>query len=271
MGIVSMKRWTEHEVRTWIAQYEAANQDVTPTTRRLLALMILAAKPQVPVVHLEAVLGYQTSNLEDHARRRWLTLATTGLWSYWPTVRVHAMERGTSYAWQYLRQQLTPEQRAQFLRRFGSQPPYNISCGAHNGLYWFKCGTWQKTSIWTTLLIEGETLADRRIFHTQWQERLRPYLRLLERECYALIDPDQVTLVEAKHRVVSYVRRRSGELLGRKQQVGWYHAAWFLCAGIVISDTVWVDWEHHASRFTDKHGSQHAKYQGAKIRARHWR
>ena len=100
-----------------------------------------------------------------------------------------------------------------------------------------------------------------------WHHKVRPYVRLLERECYHMIDPDEVTPPEAKERIVKHVRIRLKEFLGRKR-VSMEAVAWFLAADIPTSEWRYVAYKlRPCGTWTKKKDRR----QGVRAKMRGWR
>ena len=207
---------TKAQVHAALVSYEEANADLPKHDRRLLGLFYLAANRKNPRAYVEEILGYESSVIyRDISRRWWMVLFYSGLPKKWRRFKSTAEKQGVPEAWRQLSLALTPEERALVLRRLGTRP-WRVSNKARKRsgrsvlgvIRWFKAGTWYPRSAWTTLLVEGKSLESRRVYSRPWHHKFKPYVRLLERECFHLIDLDEITPPEAKEKVALYVRTR---------------------------------------------------------------
>ena len=239
---------TKAQVHLKLVAYEEANSDLSPSVCRLLALFCLAANKTVPRVYIEEILGYESAVLyRDISRRWWMVLSYSGLSREWKKFKTVAERHGVPEAWRHLSRGLTTDQRRLVLKRLGARPwrvtkESRRSSGREvtgTGNRWFKAGTWYTRGVWTHILVEGKSLDSRRDYTLLWHHKIRRHVRLLERECFHMINPDTITPPAAKNKIVAHVRQRLGELLGRKR-VSTEAVAWFLTVDISVSEKLWV-------------------------------
>lgn len=237
---------TEAKAYTWLVNFEERNSDLSKRARRVLGLFALAANRKVPRIVVDKLLGYESSVFyRDVSRRWWLILYYSGIARYWKRFAKLAEMQGLADAWRWLSPQLSSKKRALVLQRLGSRPwrasrKWRRQHG-HTGsrLRWFKMGTWYTNSPWTWLLIEGKSLAFRRGYTQPIHRKIRRHARLLERECYRRIDPDEVTPPEAMHSTVVYLRQRLKEVTGHKR-ISLSVIAWFLTVCLPESERNYV-------------------------------
>ena len=229
---------TKSQAHTWLTEYEERNSDLSKRTRRILGLFALAANRKVPRKVIDDILGYESAVFHrDVSRPWWLILYHSGASAHWGRFAHLAETQGLAEAWRWLTKRLSKKKRALVLQRLGSVPwrasqKWRQEHHWHTGtrVRWFKMGTWYTNSAWTRLLIEGKSLASRRVSTRSIHWRIGPHAFLIERECYHRINPDKITPPKAMHDTVSYVRRRLEEITGRR--VSLEVVAWFLTVDI---------------------------------------
>ena len=267
----------EAQAKSWLYKYEERNSDLPVNIRRLLGLFALTRKTTAENVW--GILGYETSVLHrDESRRWWLVLYYSGAARHWSRFQRLAETQGTPEAWRWLKDRVSKTMRNTIVRRLGTQPwrvttkwrERNVHADGQSrrirhGRRWFRMGTWYNHSIWTHLLVEGKSLDHRREYIHAWQRKIRKYARLVERECYHRVDPDEMTVPEALQSTADYVQVRLKEITGRKV-LGLPVVAWFLTTDIPKNERYWVSrkklspWRNDARR-----------RRGAKRRLRAWR
>jgi hypothetical protein len=226
-----------------VVAYEDLNADVPQPLRRLLALFTIARATTRGVV--AEFVGYDSAvPFRDYSRRWWLVLSASGLGRHWEGFRERGQNEGLTSACKWLRREVTPEQWKLFKRRAGVPVGFrlwNRSRKPKGDVIWTKGGCWDRKSSFTRLLVLKEPLPERPAF-LRYQRRLGPdRVRLLERELMHMIDPDQVTVSEAKQLAVDYVRSRIAELVGPgRDQMGPAAAAWFFQQEIPVGDHRYV-------------------------------
>jgi len=228
----------ESQANTWLVKYEESNSDLSKRTRRILGLFALAANRKVPRKVVDDILGYESAVFHrDISRRWWLILYHSGVGKHWAHFAHLAQVEGLPDAWRWLSKRLTKKKRSLALQRLGSVPwrasrkwRQQHHGGRGTQIRWFKMGTWYNSSAWTRLLIDGKSLDSRRRYIRPIHEKIRPYVRLLERECYHRINPDKVTPPQAMRSTVTYVRRRLKEIVRRP--VSLETVAWFLTVDV---------------------------------------
>ncbi len=227
---------TESQANTWLAEYEERNSDLPKNTRRMLGLFALAANRKVSHDIIYSILGYESTVFyRDISRRWWLILYHSGTGKHWKRFAHLAETQSLITGWKWLTKCVSREKRDLMLQRLGSRPWGNSHKWRQKNrgyigkrVRWFKMGTWQTRSPWTWLLIEGKSLDSRRVYTRPIHTKLRPHLRLLERECYRRIDPDKMTLPEAMHSTVAYLKKRLRDFTQRNVNTSTELVAWFL-------------------------------------------
>ena len=228
---------TYQQANARLVDYEEANADLPAHTRRLLALFTIARASTRDVI--AQILGYDSASLfRDHAKRWWMVLSYSGLSRYWDGFKDRGQNEGLTVACSWLYREVTREQWELFRRRAGATTGFklwNRSATPKGNVIWAKAGCWDRKSPWTQLLVEGKSLDSRRDYVRPWHFKIRPYVRLLERECFHMTDPDKVSVPDAKQRAVEHVRRRIPEMLGSKREImSPAVAAWFFQTSIPV-------------------------------------
>lgn len=203
---------TPQDAQVAITRFEAANGDLDPSQRRLLA--VAAAARYFGRKNLEAALGKTLPFLpfRDWAWRWWNVLQLSGLAGQWPRFKELAEARGLRSALDDLRHRSTEEQFLLLLRRAGTgrvgeRRKHNTTA------LWTKGGTWDKRNNFTKLLVLNQHLPERELL-LPWQRRLgHDGVKRLEKELMHLVDPDKHFGVEARQLALDYARRRIPEML----------------------------------------------------------
>lgn len=225
---------TLEQAKAYVQRYEAANRDLEPPVRRLLALFALGTK-KTAIDIVDTLLGYpSTVPYRDISRRWWLVLESCRLEEYWEGFKERGQEQNVLVAWRWLRELARerhgPEMVHLLYQRLGPYPhgpPQNY--GERSPFLWYKAGSWAREKPLTRLLILGKPLKYRDPCYHRWVQQLGgARLRLLERELVHLIDPDVITPPEAAWRAKDYVERRLGELLAGRKKVSAGMIAWVL-------------------------------------------
>ena len=177
------------------------------------------------------ILGYDSAVFfRDHSRRWWLVLYHSGLARFWKGFRERGQYEGLTAACTWLQNQITPEQWGLFERRAGVCTGFNLwnrSEKLKGNVIWTKGGCWDRKSSFTKLFVLKQHLPTRPLVQ-RYQRRLgNDRVRLLERELMHEIDPDKLTVPEAKDMAVRFVRRRIAEMLPYRRELGPAVAAWF--------------------------------------------
>ena len=219
------------QARIDLKNYERDNGDISPATRRLLALSWLGSKYGRKV--MEYVLGQSLPRtpFRDSSWRWWTCLRLSGMEDKWDGFKDLAERDGLRKAMQWLRANTDPATLSIFQKRAG-QGLHNTGGRKPKGQFvWTKGGQWHKHMPMTKLLVLNQHLPPRHK-HKPWQRRLGDDgVHRLESEVMALINPDIVFPHEAKWTAVQYVRRRIPELVGgrgyRSGSASQAAAAWF--------------------------------------------
>ena len=239
------------QARTWLAAYEKRNADLPLRDRRMLGLFALASMRRVlPQTVVEEIVGYPTSVfVRDMSRRWWLVLSYSGCAKHWNRFKTIAEQDGGPIAYRWLLTRISKKRKTLVDQRLGTSV-WRITKAWLKGYRqstrrwrWFKMGTWETRSPWTILLIDGDTLADRRTtLPYTWCHKLNRKARLLERECYHRVNPDLVSVPEAKWGTLEYVRTRIPELIGSTRKYATpQQLSWFLATEIVqASRRKWI-------------------------------
>lgn len=220
-----------------VVAYEEVNADLPRRTRRLLALFTIARASTRDVI--KQILGYDSAVLfRDHAKRWWMVLNRSGLSRYWDGFKERGQYEGLTAACTWLQSQVTPEQWVLFERRAGVSIGFNLwnrTEKPKGHVIWTRQGCWDRKSSFTKILVLGEHLPERPLWQP-YQRRLGPlYVRLLERECFHMVDPDKVSVPGAKQDAVDHVRRRIPQILGYKREImSKAVAAWFFQTEIPV-------------------------------------
>jgi hypothetical protein len=235
--------------------YEELNADLSPSLRRLLALFTIARASTRDV--MTRLLGYDSSVLfRDYSRRWWLVLSTSGLARHWDGFKERGQYEGLTAACKWLRREVTPEEWKLFKCRAGVPIGFrlwNRSETPKGAVIWTKGGCWDKKSPFTKLLVLREPLPERPLLQ-RYQRRLGHHrVRVLDHEVMYQVDPDKVSVPEAKRRVVEYVRRRIPEMVGyRRDRMSPAVAAWFFQTEIPAGGQRYVgprlDWRRGSPR-----------------------
>lgn len=239
------------QARDWLTVYEKRNADLPQRDRRMLGLFALASMRRVlPRTVVEEIVGYPTSVFSrDISRRWWLVLSRSGCAKHWKHFKKIAEQDGSPIAYRWLCARISKKRREVVDRRLGTSV-WRITKSWLKGYRqterrwrWFKMGLWESRSPWTILLIDGGTLADRRtVMPYTWCHKLNRKVRLLERECYHRINPDLVSIPEAKWGTLEYVRKRIPELIGYTRKYATLRQlSWFLTVDIInTKKRTWV-------------------------------
>ncbi len=228
---------TYQQANARLVAYETANSDLQPHVRRLLGLFTIARASTRGVVR--QILGHDSASLfRDHAKRWWMVLYYSGLAKHWQGFKDRGQNEGLTQASKWLRREVTREEWKLFRRRAGATIGFRIwnrSSTLKGHVIWSKGGSWDRKSPFTKILVLGEHLPERPLLQL-YQRKLGHYhVRLLERECFHMIDPDKVSVPDAKHRVVGHVQRRIPQLLGYKTDLmSKAVAAWFFQTEIPV-------------------------------------
>ena len=220
-----------------VVAYEEVNADIPQPTRRRLALFTIARASTRGVI--AQILGYDSAVLfRDHAKRWWMVLNRSGLSRYWDGFKERGQYEGLTEACKWLRREVTPEEWKLFKRRAGVPIGFklwNRSTKPKGDVIWTKQGCWDRKSPFTKILVLGEHLPERPLWQP-YQRRLGPlYVRLLERECFHMVDPEELGVPDAKYRAVEHVRRRIPEMIGyRREIMSKAVAAWFFQTEIPV-------------------------------------
>lgn len=228
---------THNQATAKVIAYEEANADLPARTRRLLALFTIARASTRHVI--EQILGYDSAVLfRDHSRRWWMVLSHSGLSRYWGGFKDRGQNEGLTVACSWLRREVTPEQWELFRRRSGATTGFklwNRSETPQGNVIWTKQGCWDRKSPFTKILVLGEHLPKRPLLQLYQRKLGHYYMRLLERECFHMTDPDKVSVPDAKQRAVEHVRRRIPEMIGyRRDSMAPAVAAWFFQTEIPV-------------------------------------
>lgn len=247
--------------RKELIEYERANGDLTPATRRLLALSWLGSKYGRRV--METVLGQRLPRtpFRDSAWRWWTCLRLSELSGKWDEFSKLAQTQGLRKAMQWLKAHTTPDQLELFKRRAG-QDLHDTGYRAPKGRFiWTKGGQWATHMPMTKLLVLKQHLPPRRKWK-RWQWRLGDEgVRRLEKELMCLINPDVTFPHEAKWTAVRYVRRRIAEMINASyHEAGQQAAAWFFTQTLPTEDgrgyiRFWPD--GRTNKYSDPTGQTH--------------
>ncbi len=235
--------YTHQQACAKVVAYEKMNADLPPQTRRILALFTIARASTRNV--MARLLGYDSAVLfRDHAKRWWIVLNRSRLSRYWDGFKERGQYEGLTAACTWLRSQVTPEQWELFERRAGVSIGFNLwnrTEKPKGHVIWTRQGCWDRKSSFTKILVLGEHLPERPLLQL-YQRRLgHDYVRLLERECFHMTDPDKVSVPDAKYCAVEHVRRRIPEMLGYKRDImSKAVAAWFFQTEIPVGGCRYV-------------------------------
>lgn len=180
--------------------------------------------------NLEVALGQKLPKLpfRDCAWRYWNAMNMAGIGVYWGNFVFNLAVGGTVRESAQLLRSLVPRYNyTTFLRYLGTNPH-----NSHRRFrdVWTKGGNWDGQSNFTRLLVRKQHL-EPRVCVTHMQKKLKPRIRMLERELMRLIDPDTSLPHECRHQAVAYAKRRMAQLCGY-QRVGLDQVAWFFQARI---------------------------------------
>ena len=229
---------TYQEANAKVIAYEKANEDLQPHVRRLLALLTIARASTRGVI--AQILGYDSAILfRDYAKRWWMVLSYSGLSRHWSDFKDRGQNEGLTVANKWLRRQATREQWKLFRLRSGATTGFKLWNRSETSkvghVIWTKAGSWDRKSPFTKILVLGEHLPERPLLQL-YQRKLGHYhVRLLERECFHMTDPDELSVPDAKQRAVEHVRRRIPEMIGYKREImSKAVAAWFFQTEIPV-------------------------------------
>lgn len=241
-------------------EYEKLNDDLPESTRRMMAIFVLA-----PKVGTEALEELFQCNLGQtpFRHRAWIwymALRTSGLEPLWDEF-AERHNRGDSMqsCLRWLRSEAGDERWRLLSNRLGevlfndraALDIYKWHDRPQDGnSIWTKGGTWDRRNGMTKIIVLGEHI-EREPYDVGYVQDLDPQeLRTLESELYNLINPDKMLAPQARHLAVKYTRRRIADLAGWKTRMPSYKTvSWFFQTEIQDPSGgawLWKSWRQSA-------------------------